>query len=157
MVMPANSTRDELESATTKADQDVLWDIAGQEILPPSIDAGAIQFLNGRIRFGQLSRLLTDAYAAIAPSQSEADIRASVGKILPKIAELKGVWRNCLVAFSCDNLPLVGSLDGYENLHLFSGFTSPTVYVPTLSKRFAAYARGQSDTIIPLLSPQRFV
>jgi glycine/D-amino acid oxidase-like deaminating enzyme len=157
MVMPANSKRDELESATTKDDQDAIWDIAGKEILPPSIDAGAIQFLNGRIRFGQLSRLLTDAYAAIDPSQSEADIRASVGKILPKIAELKGVWRNCLVAFSSDNLPLVGSLDGYENLHLFSGFTSPTVYVPTLSKRFAAHAMGQSDTIIPLLSPQRFV
>ena len=156
MVMPANSTRQELESATTNADQDAVWDIAGQEILPPSIDAGAIQFLNGQIKFGQLSRVLTDVHAAIDSSQSEADIRASLGKILPKIAELKGVWRNCLVAFSCDNLPLVGSLDGYENLHLFSGFTSPTVYVPTLSKRFAAYARGQSDTIIPLLSPQRF-
>jgi len=157
MVMPANSTRYELESATSNVDQDAIWDIAGKEILPPSIDAGAIQFRNGRIRFGQLSRLLTDAHAAIAPSQSEADIRASVGKILPKIAELKGVWRNCLVAFSCDNLPLVGSLDGYENLHLFSGFTSPTVYVPTLSQRFAAHAIGQSDAIMPLLSPQRFI
>ena len=157
MVMPANSTRQELESATTNADQDAVWDIAGQEILPPSIDAGAIQFLNGQIKFGQLSRVLTDVHAAIDSSQSEADIRASLGKILPKIAELKGVWRNCLVAFSCDNLPLVGSLDGYENLHLFSGFTSPTVYVPTLSQRFAALAMGQSDTIIPLLSPQRFV
>jgi len=52
MVMPANSKRYELESATTNADQDELWDIAGREIFPSSIDAGAIQFQDGRIRFG---------------------------------------------------------------------------------------------------------
>ena len=142
---------------STNADQDAVWDIAGREILPPSIDAGAIQFLDGRIRFGQLSRVLTDPYAAIDPIQSEAAIRASISKILPKVGELKGIWRNCLVAFSSDNLPLVGAVNGYENLHLFSGFTSPTVYVPALSKRFASHLTGKTDTIIPLLSPQRFL
>ena len=157
MLMPADSKRYELEAATTNADQDAVWDIAGREILPPSIDAGAIQFLDGRIRFGQLSRVLTDPYAAIDPIQSEAAIRASISKILPKVGELKGIWRNCLVAFSSDNLPLVGAVNGYENLHLFSGFTSPTVYVPALSKRFASHLTGKTDTIIPLLSPQRFL
>lgn len=157
MVMPAESKRYELESATTNADQDSIWDLAGREILPPSIDAGAIQFKDGRIRFGQLSRVLTDPYAAIDPIQSESEIRASIAKILPKIAELKGKWGHCLVAFSSDSLPLVGSLQGYENLHLFSGFTSPTVYVPTLSQRFATHVTGQPDDIIPLLSPQRFL
>ena len=156
MVMPADTKRYQLEGATANIDQEELWDVAGHELLPPSIDAGAIQFCDRSIRFGQLSRVLTDPYAAIDTIQSEAAIREQVSKILPKIGELKGKWRNCLVAFSRDNLPLVGSLKEYENLHLFSGFTSPTVYVPTLSKRFATFAKGQHDDIIPLLSPQRF-
>ncbi len=156
MIMPADTKRYQLESATTNSDRDAIWDLAGAELLPPSVDAGAIQFRNGCIRFGQLSRVLTDTYAAIDPIQSEAAIRTNVRKILPKIAELKGKWGHCLVAFSNDSLPLVGSLQDYENLHLFSGFTSPTVYVPTLAKRFAAYATGQIDEIMPLLSPKRF-
>ncbi len=157
MVMPADNKRYQLESATTNIDQDPIWDVAGHELLPPSVDAGAIQFSDRHIKFGQMSRVLTDPYAAIDAVQSEAAIRAYVSKVLPKIGELKGKWRNCLVAFSNDNLPLVGSLQNHPNLHLFSGFTSPTVYVPTLSKRFAAYAKGNSDDIIPLLSPQRFL
>ena len=157
MVMPADTKRYQLEGATTEVDKDAMWDIAGQELLPPSVDAGAIQFCDRSIRFGQLSRVLTDPYAAIDPIQSEAAIRTYVSKVLPKIGELRGQWRNCLVAFSSDNLPLVGALKEYENLHLFSGFTSPTVYVPTLSKRFVAFAKGQPDDIIPLLSPQRFL
>jgi glycine/D-amino acid oxidase-like deaminating enzyme len=156
MVMPADTKRYQLEGATTNIDQDSIWDIAGHELLPPSVDAGAIQFCDRRIRFGQLSRVLTDPYAAIDPIQSEVAIREQVSKILPKIGALKGKWRNCLVAFSSDNLPLIGSLKEYGNLYLFSGFTSPTVYVPALSRRFAAYVKGQPDDIIPLLSPQRF-
>lgn len=156
MVMPADTKRYELEGSTTNIDQDAIWDITGQELFPPSVDAGAIQFCDRRIRFGQLSRVLTDPYAAIDSIQSETTIREYVSKVLPKIGELKGKWRNCLVAFSSDNLPLVGSLKEYENLHLFSGFTSPTVYVPALSRRFAAFAKGEPDDIIPLLSPQRF-
>lgn len=156
MVMPADTKRYQLESEATNIDQDPIWDVAGHELLPPSVDAGAIQFGDRRIRFGQLSRVLTDPYAAIDPAQSEAAIRTYVSKVLPKIGELKGKWRNCLVAFSHDNLPLVGSLQNHPNLHLFSGFSNPTTYVPTLSRRFAAYAKGNSDDIIHLLSPQRF-
>ena len=156
MVMPADTKRYELEGATKDIDQDAIWDVAGHELLPPSIDAGAIQYCDRRIRFGQLSRVLTDPYAAINPIESEASIRAYVSKVLPQIGELKGKWRNCLVAFSSDNLPLVGSLKECENLHLFSGFTSPTVYVPTLSRRFAEQAKGNPDEIIDALSPQRF-
>jgi glycine/D-amino acid oxidase-like deaminating enzyme len=155
MVMPADTKRYQLEGATANIDQEAIWDISGHELLPPSVDAGAIQFCDRRIRFGQLSRVLTDPYAAIDPIQSEAAIREYVNRILPRIGELKGKWRHCLVAFSSDNLPLVGALKEYENLHLFSGFTSPTVYVPALSKRFAEQVKGNPDEIITLLSPQR--
>jgi len=157
MVMPANTKRQRLESVTSNdLNQEAVWDVAGHELLPPSIDAGAIQYSDRRIRFGQLSRVLTDPHAAIDSIQSEAAIRSAVKNVLPKIAELKGKWRSCLVAFSKDNLPLVGALQGYENLHLFSGFTNPTVYVPALAPRFAAHAQGDRDQIIEQLSPNRF-
>ena len=157
MVMPADSTRYQLEATTTEAEKDHLWDTAGQELLPSSIDAGAIQFLDRRIRFGQLSRVLTDPYAAIDPVQSEGNIRASVSKILPEVAALQGKWRHCLVAFSNDSLPLIGAVQEYANLHLFSGFTSPTVYALPLAQRFASHVTGTPDAIIHQLSPQRFL
>ena len=154
MVMPADTKRYGLEADS--AAEDTVWDQMGRELLPASVDAGAIQFRDGRIRFGQLSRVLTDPHAAIDAQQSEQDIRADVGKILPKIAELRGIWRRCLVAFTLDSLPLVGAVQGYENLHLFSGFTSPTVYAPALSQRFAAHVTGKPDELMALFSPQRF-
>ncbi|MBD2189612.1 NAD(P)/FAD-dependent oxidoreductase [Pseudanabaena mucicola] len=157
MVMPADTKRYQLETETTSLDQESRWDVAGHELLPPSVDAGAIQYCDRSIRFGQLSRVLTDPYAVVDPIESEAAIRNYVSKVLPKVGELAGKWRNCLVAFSSDGLPLIGSLKKYENLHLFSGFTSPTVYVPTLSKRFAENIKGKSDEIVALLSPQRFL
>jgi glycine/D-amino acid oxidase-like deaminating enzyme len=156
MVMPANSTRNQLEEATNDVDSDEVWEQSGIELVKPAVDAGAIQYCDRRIRFGQLSRVLTDFDAVIDPHQSEAAIRSAVAKVLPQIADLKGKWRNCLVAFSRDRLPLVGGMQDYPNLHLFTGFTSPTVFVPALSKRFAANATGDRDPILPLLSPNRF-
>ncbi|MDX2257269.1 MAG: FAD-binding oxidoreductase [Pseudanabaenaceae cyanobacterium bins.39] len=158
MIMPAICKRMEQEELSDRQDQDPLWDDANShELAPPSVDAGAIQYLDGRIRLGQLSRVLTDPFAAIDAAQSEAEIRAAVAKILPAIANLSGKWRNCLVSFSSDGLPLVGALQDYENLHVFAGFTSPTVFVPALSPRFAAQAKGNQDEILPLLSPNRFI
>ena len=104
-----------------------------------------------------MSRVLTDPYAAIDPVQSEANIRVSVSKILPKVAALKGKWRHCLVAFSNDSLPLIGAVHEYANVHLFSGFTSPTVYVLPLAQRFASHVTSTPDEIINQLSPQRFL
>jgi glycine/D-amino acid oxidase-like deaminating enzyme len=156
MVMPADTKRYQLESETTSLDQDSQWEVAGYELLPPSVDAGAIQYCDRSIRCGQLSRVLTDPYAVVDPIASEAAIRNDVSKVLPKVGELKGKWRNCLVAFSSDGLPLIGAIPQYENLHLFSGFTSPTVYVPTLSQRFVRHLKGIDDPIITALSPQRF-
>lgn len=157
MVMPANSSRNQLEKGTNKTKDDAIWDQLGYELAKPCVDAGAIQYCDRRIRFGQLSRVLTDPDAVIDPLQSEAAIRSAVAKVLPEIANLKGKWRKCLVAFSSDNLPLVGAMQDYTNLHLFTGFTSPTVYVPALSKRFAANVTGDRDPILPLLSPNRFI
>jgi glycine/D-amino acid oxidase-like deaminating enzyme len=156
LVMPAENRRLQFETNASNEDIDVLWDESDRELVTPSIDVGAIQFADRTIKIGQLSRILTNPYALVDAARSEAEIRAKVSEILPAIASLPGQWHSCLVAFSQDSLPLIGAVPDFENIHIFSGFTSPMVYVPTLARRFAAYAAGASDTIITQLSPQRF-
>jgi glycine/D-amino acid oxidase-like deaminating enzyme len=156
LVMPAETKRFQLEAASSQAELDKLWDEPGHEPVPPILDAGAIQFIDGSLRVGQVSRTLTDPEAPIDPVQSEAEIRTQVGEILPALKDLPGTWRHCLIAFSRDRLPLIGPIPNVENVHLFSGFSNPLVVVPTLARRFAANAASQPDTIIAQLSPERF-
>ncbi|MGA7935767.1 MAG: FAD-binding oxidoreductase [Kovacikia sp.] len=156
LVMPAETKRFQLEATSSMAEIDPLWDQPGYEPSPPILDAGAIQFMDGSLRIGQLSRTLTDPAAAIDAAQSEAEIRTQVGKILPALRDLPGTWHHCLIAFSCDQLPLVGAIPQVEGVHLFSGFSNPLVIVPILARRFANHMASEQDEIIPQLSPGRF-
>jgi glycine/D-amino acid oxidase-like deaminating enzyme len=154
IMMPATMSRFQLESETSQVDR--IWDQSGHELLPPAVDAGAIQFQNGRLIIGQMSRILTDPNIKPDRKSSETAIRDQVRKILPAIADLSGQWHHCLVAFSPDSLPLVGVLPNFSNVHLFSGFTTPFVFVPPLAKRFAESLLGKPDPLISQLSPARF-
>ncbi len=155
LVMPAQLKRFQLEADSTR--DEGLWDDLGHEPVAPILDAGAIQFLDGRLRLGQLSRVLTDLNAKIAPGESEAAIRASVGQVLPALGSLPGTWHHCLVSFSSDRLPLIGAIPGITGIHVFSGFSNPLVIIPPLAQRFAIWADGQDDEMIAQLSPSRFV
>lgn len=152
LVMPADTQRFKLEAKASTAELDPLWDEPGHEPVPPILDAGAVQFLDGSLRIGQLSRVLTDPYAQVAPAQSEAAIRTQVGKVLPALEKLPGTRHRCLVAFSSNRLAVVGPLRNVEGAYVFSGFTTPLVFVPVLAKRFANWATGQDDEIIAQLS-----
>ncbi|MFN3926930.1 MAG: NAD(P)/FAD-dependent oxidoreductase [Pseudanabaenaceae cyanobacterium] len=154
MIMPADTKRYQLEATAADPISSVSWEEMETDAFPPSIDAGAVQFRDGTIRIGQLSRILSDPYASVDQEKSEKDIRKAVSRILPTIGQLKGTWHRCLVAFTADGLPLVGKLK-YPNLYVFSGFTSPMVYVPTLARRFADYLHGARDKIIEQLRPER--
>ncbi|MBE9124627.1 MULTISPECIES: NAD(P)/FAD-dependent oxidoreductase [unclassified Coleofasciculus] len=153
LVMPATMQRFQLEDKASTLEVDPLWDEPGHEPVPPILDAGAIQFLDGSLRMGQISRVLTDPNARIDSVKSEAAIRTSVGNILPTLENLPGTWHHCLVAFSSNSLPLVGILPGVEGAYLFSGFTNPLVFVPPLAQHFANWVAGQEDKIVPQLSP----
>lgn len=153
IVMPAQTKRFELEAEATNAELDYLWDQPGHELVPPILDAGIIQFLDGSLRMGQISRVLTDPHATISPEQSEAAIRTEVGKVLPTLERLPGTWHSCLVAFSNNGLPVVGKLGNYEGAYVFSGFTKTMLLAPPLAKRFTNWVAGQQDSVIPQLSP----
>ncbi|KAB8320458.1 FAD-binding oxidoreductase [Tolypothrix campylonemoides VB511288] len=154
LVMPANLKRFQLEADSTKNDQ--LWEQPGLELVPPIVDAGAVQFRDGSFRFGQISRALSDPHANVNLEQSEAVLRASIRKILPKVGNLRGTWHHCLVSFSSDALPLIGLIPERQGVYVFSGFSNPLVIVPPLAQRFADWVFGMEDEIITKLSPVRF-
>ncbi|PIG93930.1 FAD-binding oxidoreductase [Gloeocapsopsis sp. IPPAS B-1203] len=151
LVMPADLQRFRLEAESTT---DNMWDVMG-EPLPPILDAGAIQFRDRHLYLGQISRIIAEPFAPIDAMSSEAALRDSIGKILPKLKNLPGTWHHCLVAFSSDHLPLIGAISNFEGIHIFSGFSNPLVIIPPLAQRFAHSVAGQHDEIILQLSPQR--
>jgi glycine/D-amino acid oxidase-like deaminating enzyme len=156
LVMPADANRFALEATATRPEVEALWDAPGQEPAPAILDAGAVQFLDGTIRIGQVSRTLTDVNAAIDATQSEADLRQAIRQVLPALGDVPGRWHRCLIAFSGDRLPLIGSIPGIEGLYLFSGFSNPLAIVPPLARRFARQATGHSDPLLAAMSPSRF-
>ena len=156
LIMQAVLQRFPMEAAASAIEVDPLWDRPGNILATPILDAGAVQFQDGSIRIGQLSRVLSDPDAKVDRAESEAAIRADVGKFLPALENLPGIWHDCLVAFSCDTLPLIGAIPNVEGIHIFSGFSNPLVFVPPLAKRFANSALGQDDELILKLSPSRF-
>lgn len=136
LVMPAKIQRFELEAEASKVETDSLWDKPGLELGSPILDAGAIQFLDGSLRLGQISRVLTEPNATINSMESEAAIRSSVGKVLPALQNLPGTWHRCLVSFS-NNLSFIGAIPGTEGIYLFSGLSNSLVSTPPLAQRFA--------------------
>lgn len=137
LVMPAVLKRFELEAVASKIEFDRLWDEPGKELVPPILDSGAIQFKDGSLRIGQLSRALSDLNAKVDRAASVAAIRAGIGKVLPALVNLPATWHDCIVAFSSDRLPVVGPAGDRTGLHVFSGFSNPLAIVPALAERFA--------------------
>lgn len=160
IIMPAELQRFEMEAKAGTPDVDALWDEEGYEVTPAVLDAGAIQFQDGRLRLGQVSRTLTDPAAEIDQVASEAALRQSVGRLLPALELLPGQWCRCLVSFSGDRLPLVGSLPHRAGIYLFTAFSNPFAILPPLARRFAEAAASSSsekpDPLLSQLSPDRF-
>ncbi|MCG6138044.1 MAG: FAD-binding oxidoreductase [Nostoc sp. LLA-1] len=151
LVMPANLQRLELEAQATQVDE--LWNQPGNEPVSAVLDAGAIQFLDGSIRLGQISRILTDPQAKVNAQLSERWLRNSITQVLPSLGNLPGTWHHCLVEFTQTRLPLIGAIPGFANIHVFTGFSSPLAMVPSLAERFAKFAAGNEDEILAQLSP----
>ncbi|NEO52758.1 MAG: FAD-binding oxidoreductase [Okeania sp. SIO3B5] len=156
-VMPAVQERFECEASTSTVEFEQMWDEPDREFVTFSLDAGAIQFKNGSIRIGQISRVLSNPHAKIDAANSEIAMRTEIGKVLPALENLPATWHHCLIAYSADNLPLIGAIPNQEGIHIFSGFSSPFAFVPPLAKRFANYLAGENDEIIKQLSPSRFI
>jgi len=157
IVMPAELRRMPLEAEATQPEYEALWDELGHEPVPPIVDAGAIQFQDGCVRIGQVSRVLTDPQPQVDAAASEALLRDRIGSLLPSLKAVPATWAACLVAFSGDRLPLLGAIPGTAGLYVCSGFNGPFLLAPPLARRFAKAQQGDSDELLPQLAPARFV
>ncbi|NEP18779.1 MAG: FAD-binding oxidoreductase [Leptolyngbya sp. SIO4C1] len=156
LIMPANSQRFELEAKVSQPEKAALWQTPNQVLAAPILDAGAIQFLDGSIRIGQISRVHTTLDPSLPAAESEAALRAAIAAQLPALAAVPGSWRHCRVTFSRDGLPLIGPVPGIEGLQLFSGFTSPFAMLMPVAERFARWAVGAADPLIETMLAARF-
>lgn len=152
LIMPANLKRPQLEAESSENDQ--LW--CDNNKLGWILDVGAVQFKNNTLRLGQVSFINTNPDAELDSVKSETALRENIGQVLPKLKDVAGTWHHCLVSFSKDNLPLIGNIPQSNNIHVFSGFSTPLVFIPPLARRFANYLTGNEDEIILEFSPQRF-
>lgn len=151
LVMPALLKRFTLEEQASRPDLEPLWNQANSELASAVLDPGAIQFLDGRFCLGQISQILRNPHA-VDCAASEARIGTGIAKILPLLAHLPATGHHCLVAYANHSRPLVGAIGNITGVHLFSGFTSTLVFAPPLAKRFANWAAGSGDRLMPQLS-----
>ncbi len=157
LIMPADLTRSAIELEATQADTAALWEDPNREIRPPSLDPGCIQFLDGTVRIGQISRIHTNPETPLDAQSSEQRLRAGIAPLIPSLASIPGKWHRCLVAFSQDGLPLVGAVPELTGVSVFSGFTSPFSLVPATAVHFARAAIGQPAVGMADFSPSRFL
>ncbi|PSR17267.1 FAD-dependent oxidoreductase [filamentous cyanobacterium CCP3] len=156
LIMPAQTERFAMEAKASQPDTDAQWDEPGHELTPAILDSGAIQFLDGHLCLGQISRTLTDLAADLDAAESERRLRAAIGHQIPALADVPGTWRYCRVSFSRDGLPLVGGIPGVEGLHIMAGFSAPFVYLPPVAQRFAQAVVGERDPVIDAMAIDRF-
>jgi glycine/D-amino acid oxidase-like deaminating enzyme len=156
LVMPADTRRFVMEAVASQPETDNLWDEPGHEVTSPILDSGAIQFKDGHLCIGQISRALTAPNPDVNPESSESTIRRGISEVLPDLANVPGTWHQVLVSFCRDRKPLIGPIPGITGLQLFTGFSSPFVYVPPVAERFAKAIVGQEDELLSAFSPGRF-
>ncbi|MEO0541003.1 MAG: FAD-binding oxidoreductase [Cyanobacteria bacterium P01_A01_bin.105] len=157
LIMPALADRFKAEAIASAPETEPLWQAAEQEIAPPILDAGVVQFKDGFTRIGQISRFHTAVELAVDQAASEAKLRRAMGEQMPALETAPGTWHHCLVTFSRDGLPLVGAVPNLEGLQLFSGFTSPFAMLLPIAERFAQFAAGEPNGLIEKMQLRRFL
>ncbi|MGP1373781.1 MAG: NAD(P)/FAD-dependent oxidoreductase [Almyronema sp.] len=156
LIMPAGLRRFELESQASQPEAAALWQEPEHQLAAPVLDAGVIQFLDGRLCIGQISRLLTSPQPSVDAAASEAQLRTAITPLLPVLEGVPGRWHQCLVSFSSDGLPLAGPVPGLEGLQVFAGFSSPFAILPPTATRLANWLMGENDELIEQMQMSRF-
>lgn len=156
LIMPAETQRFTMEAAASRPEVNAQWDQPGYEISPPILDSGAVQFQDGHLCIGQISRTLTSLEPPVDAAISERTIRRAIATVLPALEGVPGTWHQVLVSFSRDRRPLIGPVAGITGLQVFTGFSSPFVYVPVVAERFAKSMAGQDDEVLTAFKPDRF-
>lgn len=152
IVMPAKQQRFALEASAGQIEQKSLWDLPNDEPIQSILDTGAVQFLDGSLCIGQVSAIVTNPNAKFDQNLVETKIRQKVSPILPFLEKIPGKYHHCLVAFSNHSIAVIGKIENWSGIYVFSGFTSPLVFVPPLARHFSNWVTGTEDRIIDQLN-----
>lgn len=100
------------------------WESLGEDVLFSSYDFGTVQTRRGNMLFGQMT-YITPALSSqvshkVMPSSAYQALR-----LFPQLkkARIISSWRSP-APFSPDHLPLIGHVQGYDNVLIASGFQS---------------------------------
>ena len=151
IVMPAIQQRFALEAMGKDLAKISAWEHSDNKVVESILDAGAVQIGDRSLFLGQISAIITNPYYIPNTVIAEQQIRQSVARILPSLAEIPGTCYSCLVAFNTEKIATVGKLPNYTGIYLFSGFTSTILYASPMARRFANWISGKADAIIEQL------
>ena len=148
IVMPARQQRFALETVGEELEKKSAWKNPNSKIVKSILDTGAVQLSDRSLFLGQISAIVTNPYYTLDKTVAEQQIRSSIARILPDLANIPGTCHNCLVAFNTEKIATIGKLKNMRGIYLFSGFTSTIVFAPPLARRFANWLSGEADLII---------
>ena len=151
IVMPAVQKRFALEATAKDLEREAAWENPDDRIVRSILDTGAVQLNDGSLLLGQISAIVTNPLHTLDPTDTELQIRQSIARILPALAEVPGTCHSCLVAFNTEKIAMIGNLKNHRGIYLFSGFTSTIVFAPPLARRFANWVSGDTEPIIEQL------
>ena len=151
IVMPALQQRFALEAIGQKLASSA-WEHPNDRVVKSILDPGAVSMGDRSLFLGQISALITNPHYTPDVAAAENQIRQSIARILPDLANIPGTCYHCLVAFSSDRIATIGNLKNIKGIYLFSGFTSTIVFAPPLAKHFAAWVSGEDNLIIKQLN-----
>lgn len=133
------------------------WDSGGAEPLTPmALEGGLVQFLDGHVRVGQVSRMVPAMPAAADPSSIEPLLAGAEPLFsgVRKLPNLRLEYRP--VAFTPDHLPVVGALPGLPNVVGIATSQSPLVLAPAIGASLAEWATtGAWDPLLDEWAPGR--
>jgi glycine/D-amino acid oxidase-like deaminating enzyme len=125
------------------------------ELLPAVVEMGAVQFPDGSVRIGQVSRAVPGFLPGPLAS-GEALIRERVKRFVPQLAAEPATLRGRPVAISADRLPVAGPLAQAPDVYLVAGLDSPLILAPVLAARLARALTGEAVPDLAPFSPARF-
>jgi glycine/D-amino acid oxidase-like deaminating enzyme len=118
------------------------WESRGNENMFASYDFGTVQTKRGNVLLGQMS-YITPPFDWHATHQVMPGSARETMKLLPQLknARILRSWRSP-APFTPDHLPLLGKLDGFDNLYIASGFQSAVTGCPWAGEFVADLVSG---------------
>jgi glycine/D-amino acid oxidase-like deaminating enzyme len=125
------------------------------ELVPAAVEMSAVQFSEGRITLGQVSRAVP-GYLPAPLAGGEALIRERIARYFPRLAVEPATLRGRPVAISADRLPVAGPLPQAPGVYVVAGMDSPLILAPAIAARLAEALTGAAAPDLAPFRPDRF-